>query len=54
MNRLFNAYFSTKGTTGTGMGLFLAQEVIKAHGGTIHVESEVGKGTTFTIRLPIR
>ncbi|MFA5976469.1 MAG: ATP-binding protein [Elusimicrobiota bacterium] len=53
MNRLFNAYFSTKGTTGTGMGLFLAQEVIKAHGGTIHVESEVGQGTVFVVRLPV-
>ncbi len=49
---LFEAYFTTKGWEGTGMGLFLSQQVIKAHGGSIQVESEVGCGTEFTIRLP--
>jgi signal transduction histidine kinase len=52
MNHLFDAYFTTKGTEGTGVGLFLSQQVIKAHGGTIDVESEPGTGTTFIIRLP--
>jgi len=51
-SHLFEAYFSTKGSEGTGMGLFLSQQVIKAHGGSIQVKSEEGKGTEFTIRLP--
>ena len=52
INKLFQVYFSTKGSAGTGMGLFLAQEVIKAHGGTIDIKSEYGKGTLFLVRLP--
>lgn len=49
---LFEAYFTTKGSEGTGMGLFLSRQVIKAHGGAIDVRSEEGKGTEFIIRLP--
>lgn len=49
---LFEAYFTTKGSSGTGMGLFLSRQVIKAHGGSIDVRSEEGKGTEFIIRLP--
>ncbi len=49
---LFEAYFSTKGSEGTGMGLFLSQQVIKAHGGSIQVRSDEGQGTEFVIRLP--
>ncbi|MFA5976522.1 MAG: HAMP domain-containing sensor histidine kinase [Elusimicrobiota bacterium] len=52
VNHLFEAYFTTKGSDGTGMGLFLSQQVIKAHGGSINVSSEEGKGTEFIIRLP--
>jgi signal transduction histidine kinase len=52
VGHLFNAYFTTKGSEGTGMGLFLSQQVIKAHGGTIDVTSEEGRGTEFIIRLP--
>jgi signal transduction histidine kinase len=52
IGHLFEAYFTTKGSTGTGVGLFLSHQVIKAHGGTIEVQSEEGKGTEFIVRLP--
>jgi signal transduction histidine kinase len=52
VGHLFEAYFTTKGSTGTGMGLFLTRQVIKAHGGQIDVKSEEGQGTEFVIRLP--
>ena len=52
IGHLFEAYFTTKGSDGTGMGLFLTRQVIKAHGGSIDVKSEEGKGTEFIIRLP--
>ena len=38
--------------TGLGLGLFVAREIVTAHGGTITVTSEIGAGTTFTVRLP--
>ncbi len=50
---LFDPFFSTKGTSGTGLGLFVSYGIVKNHGGTIHVESEVDVGTTFIITLPI-
>jgi len=50
--KLFGSFFSTKGTKGTGLGLLVTQKLVQAHQGTISVESEKGKGTTFTIRLP--
>jgi len=53
IKKLFDIFFTTKGPQGTGMGLSLAYRIIKDHGGDIAVESEVGKGTTFTISLPI-
>jgi len=37
---------------GTGLGLSLAYDIVKAHGGELKVESEEGKGTTFTITIP--
>ena len=49
--RLFRPYFTTK-PHGTGLGLFVVRRIVEAHGGRVEVESEVGKGTTFTVRLP--
>lgn len=52
--RLFDPFFTTKEVgKGTGQGLVIVRNaVVKRHGGTIAVESEVGRGTTFVVRLP--
>jgi len=49
---IFDAFFSTK-RGGTGLGLSTARKIIESHGGQISVESELGRGTQFTIRLPV-
>ena len=48
---LFEPYRTSK-EHGTGLGLMITARLVRDHGGTIAVESEVGKGTTFTIRIP--
>lgn len=53
LQRIFEPFFSTKGTQGTGMGLATAHGTIIQHGGAIEVRSQVGKGTHFTIFLPL-
>ena len=52
--RLFTSFFSTKEGKGTGLGLLITQKIVKENRGTIEVESEKGKGSTFTIRLPYK
>ncbi len=52
--KVFNTFVSTKGATGTGIGLMLTKKVIDAHGGVIEFESEVNVGTSFSVRLPGR
>jgi PAS domain S-box-containing protein len=50
--KVFEPFFSTKGAHGTGLGLSVSYSIIERHGGSIRVDSEVGRGTTFTIELP--
>ena len=52
--KIFDPFFTTKKVgKGTGLGLNVAYNIIKKHKGTIDVESELGKGTAFTIRIPV-
>jgi len=52
-SRLFDPFFSTKGRKGTGMGLAVSFGIIRRHEGSIEVDSEPGRGTTFRISLPL-
>jgi len=53
--KIFDPFFTTKDVgKGTGLGLFIVQEIIEEHDGCIGVDSEVGKGTSFLIRLPVK
>ncbi|MBX3415365.1 MAG: sensor histidine kinase [Pirellulales bacterium] len=59
LHKIFDPYFTTKsgpdasGKGGTGLGLSMCREIIEAHHGKIRVESTVGKGTAFTLKLPV-
>lgn len=59
MRKIFQPYFTTKagpdesGKGGTGLGLATCKNIIEAHGGKIRVESSIGKGTCFTLKLPV-
>jgi signal transduction histidine kinase len=54
VDKIFQPFFTTKPTgSGTGLGLSLSYDIIKAHGGEIKVETKEGEGTTFIIQLPV-
>ena len=55
IGKIFDPFFSTKTVgEGTGLGLSICHRIVSEHGGTIDVESKEGKGTTFTIRMPVK
>lgn len=52
--RAFSLFFSSKGSEGTGLGLFIADKIAQAHGGSVDLHSEVDKGTRFVVTIPRR
>jgi signal transduction histidine kinase len=50
--KLFTLFFSSKGSKGTGLGLFISQKIISQHGGAITVASVPGHGSQFIIKIP--
>jgi signal transduction histidine kinase len=52
LKKLFTVFYSTKGIKGTGLGLFIADKIVRLHGGDMVVESSLGQGSRFCIRLP--
>ena len=51
--KVFSLFFSSKGAEGTGLGMFIASKIVKAHHGNIDIESTPGQGTNFMVRLPL-
>ena len=49
---MFTLFFSSKGSKGTGLGLFIASQIVEQHGGKIAVESEQGEGSRFLVKIP--
>jgi signal transduction histidine kinase len=57
MDQLFERYYrgsNVSGIVGTGVGLYLVRMVVEVHGGEVSVESVEGKGSRFSVRLPVR
>jgi len=53
MKRLWTPLYTTK-AKGIGLGLPIAKRIVEAHGGSIRAESRVGKGSTFTVTIPMK
>jgi signal transduction histidine kinase len=55
LGKIFTPFFTTKDVgQGTGLGLPVVHGIVTSHGGALHVESKVGQGTRFEIRLPVK
>jgi len=54
LDKIFAPFFTTKGNQGTGIGLAICKQIVEELGGSIQVESAVGKGSRFEVRLPAR
>lgn len=59
LESIFEPFFRTKdaskkGYPGTGLGLYVSRKIVEAHGGTLTLESDLGKGTTVTVKLPLK
>ena len=52
LRQLFQPFYSTKGDLGNGLGLYISQEIVQRHGGTLELESELGVGTVARVYLP--
>jgi hypothetical protein len=53
LSKIFESFYTTKGTDGMGMGLSISRSIIESHGGQIWAESKQSKGTCFSITLPL-
>ena len=53
LEQMFDPFFTTKGKKGTGLGLSIVKTIVEAHRGTIECHSELKKGTTFVLHLPL-
>lgn len=52
--QVFQRFFTTKGSKGTGLGLMIAKKIVDEHGGVIDLSSDKGRGTVFRVRLPLQ
>lgn len=53
IDKIFDVFYSTKGSKGTGFGLAIVQKIVREHGGTVSVKSAVNRGTKFLIKIPV-